>query len=177
MTHPRGDREGPPEPWQPPPLNTEDVHWLRTNLAPAQPLPTQRSPAPEPVSPPRARLDWWLKGPGIMLVIVVGGLLVALLGQLFQSGTVTTAAAEAKVVECAVDGSTLAVVTLTVRNTGDATATFAVDLVYRDSDGSRVDTDTAYAREVPPGETVRLQESTVLDMPVTNGRCEIAAVH
>jgi hypothetical protein len=169
------DRDWPPEPWQPPPLSPDDVTWLRTNLAPAEPLPEQRSPAPVPPPEPRgSRLNWWLKGPGIMVVIVVGGLLLFGVTQLFDA-VKPGPSYSARVVDCSLDGRN-AVASIELTNRGGTERTFEILIEYRDGGGARVDTDTAFAFNVPPGETVRLDESTHLDAEVASGTCDVVGV-
>jgi hypothetical protein len=169
------DREWPPEPWQPPPLSAEDVTWLRTNLAPAEPLPTQQGPAPVPPPGPRgSRLNWWLKGPGIMVLIVVGGLIL-FVGYSLLPAVSPGPKYSARVVDCALDGRN-AVASIELTNRGGSERTFEILIEYRDSGGARVDTDTAYAFNVPPGETVRLDESTHLNAEVASGVCDIVGV-
>jgi hypothetical protein len=65
---------------------------------------------------------------------------------------------------------------LAVTNNGDETETAQVEFEYRDADGARIDTDTAYVRDIAPGDTVRTTESTYLDVGATNGTCEVTRV-
>lgn len=136
---------------------------------------------PAPAQPParRSRATFWLKGPGVIVVIVAVGLVLFAISAL--SGTLDTgkARAEADVTSCEVGGSDslpTGKVGLTVKNISDKTRSFSVDIEYRDSGGARIDTDTAYVRNVAPGDTVRTEESTLLDAPVSAGTCVITGV-
>lgn len=166
MTHPEQQQPSPYWPPQP---------------SPAQPYAGQPQQAPPPAKRPPTRLDFWLKGPGIIVVIVVGGILLYGLYAAFGSGgQPAKVSAEARVVSCEIDSSgslPQAKVGLTVRNTGDKTRSFTVSIEYRDSAGSRIDTDTAYVRSIAPGDTARTEETTLLDASVSSGgTCAIVGV-
>jgi hypothetical protein len=52
-----------------------------------------------------------------------------------------------------------------------------VKIEYRDGGGNRIDTDTAYVRNIAPGDTVRTDESTILDaVPAGSISCQIVGV-
>jgi hypothetical protein len=176
---PHRDQDWPPQRWEPPPLNADDVAWLRHNLAPAEPLPTQERPAPTPPAVPRGlRRDWWLRGPGVMVLIVVLGVgAVAVTGGFEGESPVSRPDAEAKVISCQTSGAMslrTAAVGVEVRNHTDRTATFALSIEYVDDRGGLVDSDTAYARDVPAGGRVRVDETTQLPVELTSGSCKVS---
>jgi hypothetical protein len=51
-----------------------------------------------------------------------------------------------------------------------------IGIEYRDSSGARIDTDTARVRNVAPGDTVRTEETTLLDAGAPTGRCQITSI-
>jgi hypothetical protein len=149
---------------------------------PAGPWPPQPPPyagQPQPAPPPaNPRREFWLKGPGVIVVVVAVGLVLFGITQVF-SAVKPKPSADVTVVSCELGGSSSlpsATVGLQVRNTGKTTHTFAVRVEYRDGGGSRVDTDTAYARDVAPGDTVRVDETTLLDAAVSGGTCNVAGI-
>lgn len=157
-----------------PPAPAPQGYW------PPQPTPAPAF-APAPTPPPvKSRKDFWLKGPGIIVLIVAGGLL--LFGIYAATGGLKPASADAEVnvVSCKVGGSDslpTATVGITVKNTGSKTRSFSVNVEYRDGAGNRIDTDTARVRSVAPGDTARVEETTILDAaPDSAGACAIVGV-
>jgi hypothetical protein len=131
---------------------------------------------PEPAGPRRTRKQsFWQTIPGAVTIVGI----VALLAVVVWAGRREQAAERAKlrvdVESCAFTGRT-AVVRLAAFNGSGATRTLHIELEYRDADGARVDRDSATARNVAPGDTVRVEERTLLDVPTTAGTCEVASV-
>jgi hypothetical protein len=167
--------------WEPPPWTPEDIDWYRQQMAMTEPLAAPGPPpVPKPPAPPRgSRRDWWFKGPGLIIVIVAGGLALAGAGGVFSEGSAAVdpgAKAVAKVISCQLPSteSHTAVVGIEVVSRSSTTETFRIDVEYRDDQGRRVDTDTAYARNVPPGDRVLLDEWTVLDAAMPSGTCGVS---
>ena len=146
----------PPGPYGPPPM---------------QPPAGWQPPPPEKASPRKLALIF-----GALGVVVVG---------LFVIGTLTkkTSAPESdgvsvQLTSCDMDsaGIASAKVGLTIKNGGDRERDVRVELEYRDSSGARIDTDTVYVRNVAAGDTVRHDETTLLDAPPSGqGRCVITS--
>lgn len=157
----------PTDPAQPQP------HWQPGYQPPLGPPPVQ------PPAPPSSRRDFWLKGPGVILVVIAVGLALFSISLLSGVMDKKKISADAKVVSCSLGAASslqTATVGISLTNTGDKTRSFTVDIEYRDGSGSRIDTDTAYVRDVAPGDTVRVDESTLLDATVSSGTCEIVGV-
>jgi hypothetical protein len=86
---------------------------------------------------------------------------------------------DVSVTSCNATGTTLATATigLSVKNTSSSTKSATVKIEYRDGSGNRLDTDTAYVRNIAPGDTVRTDETTILDaVPAGSISCEIVDV-
>jgi hypothetical protein len=117
-------------------------------------------PRSQPLPPKR-------KGLGIAIAIAGGALLLIALGTvallaLRAIAMPPLATFDAQVTSCSGSGS-VASVGFTIKNTGTTTRDATVKIEYRDGSGARLDTDTAYIRNVRPGDTVRSEESTFLD--------------
>ncbi|MDH6463804.1 hypothetical protein M2302_004001 [Micromonospora sp. A200] len=138
---------------------------------------------PAPVPPKRK--SFWSSTGGI-LTIVFGSLalvvvvllctplvLLAMIGDRGDRAAVSKM--EVRVTSCEVFGS-VAKVGFSVKNIGDTTRSATLKIEYRDSAGARLDTTTSYVRNVAPGDTVRGEESTILDVPTTSGSCKIVEV-
>ncbi|SDY64067.1 hypothetical protein SAMN05421684_0775 [Asanoa ishikariensis] len=65
---------------------------------------------------------------------------------------------------------------LRVKNTGATKRSAHIEVEYLDEDGGRIDRASITARDVAPGGTARLEESTQLDAPAATGTCRVAAV-
>ncbi len=65
---------------------------------------------------------------------------------------------------------------LTVRNTGATARSAHIQVEYRDADGTRIDRESVTARDVAPGGTASLEESTQLDPPAATGTCLVVEV-
>lgn len=146
---------------------------------PAGPMPFYPAPVPP------KRKSFWSSTGGI-LTIVFGSLalvvvfvlctplvLVAVIGDRGDRAAVSKM--EVRVTSCEVFGS-VAKVGFSVKNIGDKTRSATLKIEYRDSAGARLDTTTSYVRNVAPGDTVRGEESTILDVPTTSGSCKIVGV-
>lgn len=156
---------------------------------PAYPIPQQYPPQsvppgyPQmygpPPQPPKSKMsakDWKLFS--IIFVPIAAVLMVLLVVGLLQ-GPSKSARFDVQIVSCKFEGADFlpsATVGLTIKNTGDAADDARISIEYRDSSGARIDTDTAYVRDIPPGDTVRTEEVTMLDAPVTSGRCVVTGI-
>lgn len=134
--------------------------------------------APRQPAAPSARRVFWLRGPGIIVLIVAGGLV--LFGILALTGSFNATPAKAKnfsvnVTDCSVTGRT-ATIGVSVKNNGDTTRGATVAVEYRDGDGARLDTDTVYVRSIAPGDTARSDESTFLDAEAASVRCVVTGI-
>jgi hypothetical protein len=146
---------------------------------PWAPGPQQHEYAPAP-KPPNSKLVFWTSGTGVVLM-----LLIAFVAVIVLAGVVNRIQGPAgdkfgvTVTSCNATGTTLATATigLAVRNTGKSTASATVKIEYRDGSGSRIDTDTAYVRDIAPGDTARTEETTILDAAPTGSiSCEVVGV-
>lgn len=147
---------------------------------PGQPQPTPYGP-PAPAAPKPSRAQFWLRGPGLVLVIVVAGL--AVFGIYALAGGLTPGSAKADdlsvtVTRCEFTDGSLpsAVVGISVTNGGSATHSAVISIEYRDGGGARIDTDTARVSNVRPGETVRTEETTLLDAAASSGTCVLTGI-
>ncbi|WP_431895892.1 FxLYD domain-containing protein [Micromonospora haikouensis] len=124
-------------------------------------------PPPPAFYPPQPPKSFWSSPGGILTIIgiVFAGLLVVC-GGLTVIGKVGDDAALSKIkvelTSCKA-GAITATAGYTVTNQGDTARRVTLDIEYRDASGARLDTDTAYVGEVPAGDTVRGEESTVLN--------------
>lgn len=141
--------------------------------------PGQPQSQPSAYAPPRSQ--FWLKGPGLILIIVVAGL--AIFGIYALTGGLTTSSAKADdlsvtVTKCEFTDGSLpsAVVGISVTNAGDTAYSATISIEYRDGGGARIDTDTARVSNVRPGETVRTEETTLLDAAASSGTCVLTGI-
>jgi len=81
----------------------------------------------------------------------------------------------ASVAACQFQGSVVKVALL-VRNEGREGGPAQIEWAYRDADGNRVEADPTTVANIAPGEAVRHEATAVLDIPSTNGTCEVTAV-
>jgi hypothetical protein len=140
---------------------------------------TYTTPPPPPVN---KRRQFWLRGPGVMLIVVAVGLVLfgiaALGGGIY--GAPAKPAFKVAVTSCDSNGSAdlpNATVGFTVTNTGKATRSARVEIEYRDDAGNRIDTDSSWVRDIAPGDTARSTESTLLDAPPDGGlSCAITGI-
>ncbi|GIF52710.1 hypothetical protein DFJ67_1629 [Asanoa ferruginea] len=128
-----------------------------------------------PPSPRPAKQNFWTTWPGAVTILVVVGLLAVSVWSGARQSRARTAKMLVEITTCDFAGAT-AKVGLTVHNSGTTIRSAQVAIEYRDAAGTRVDTASATAREVPPGDTVHLEESTLLDVPTDEGTCRVAAV-
>lgn len=125
-----------------------------------------QAPRP-PKLTPRDRA-FWTKGPGVILTtVVVGGIIAAVLwlagmGPSSSPGPGGGEPVQVQLTGCSADDFAAKAV-LTVTNTGSRARTATIGVEYRDADGARLDTDTAYVRDIAPGDTVKHDETTILD--------------
>jgi len=142
--------------------------------APAQPQywPSQYGPPPghqappPPVKPPNPRLVWWTSGPGIVAVFAIAGAVaLALLFIVRVAQGPASDRFDLTVTSCTATTGSLSTATVgfTIKNTTAQTRSATVRIEYRDGSGARLDTDTARVASIRPGETVRHDESTILD--------------
>lgn len=138
--------------------------------APPQWNPTPRAPR---------KHGFWSTGLGF--AVLMGGGLVVLVAVILGVAAVNRSAADAlrvTVTGCKVTTGDLpsGTVEFTVTNTSSYTRTARIGIEYRDSSGSRLDTDTSVVRDIAPGDTVRSSESTLLDAGAADGTCRITSV-
>ena len=118
----------------------------------------------------------------LLIVGLVIGLLVLLSLVFGTAGGVSdrdsASDLDVSVTSCEFVGGALssATVGIKVKNNGDSTRTVRVKVEYRDSAGVRVDTDTAVVRGIKPGDTARVEETTILDAEITSGTCAAVSV-
>lgn len=119
-----------------------------------------------PPGPPPRR-SFWSSSVGILTIIgIVFVGLAVVCGGLAAIGKAGDDAALSKIkveLTSCESGDVFAKAGYTVTNRGDTARRVTLDIEYRDSSGARLDTDTAYVGEVPAGDTVRGEESTVLN--------------
>lgn len=174
MTYPP---ETPQVPQQPAPVSPPPQY------APGPyPPPQQYAPYPPPYYPvPPAKPQRFWSTPGGIILIVVGGVIALCLGfgVIGAVGRIVGASdMKADITSCEFSGGMLPAATVgyTVTNSGDSTRSVRIKFEYRDSSGSRIDTDSAYVRDVAPGDTVRGEETTILNATVSSGKCAIVGV-
>jgi hypothetical protein len=152
---------------------------------PGQPWPPQQHyaapPVGPPAKPPNPRLVFWTSGTGVVIMLLIAFVAVILLaGVVNRINGPASAAFDTTITSCEATGSsTLATATvgLTVKNVSKSTKSATVKLEYRDGSGSRIDTDTAYVRDIAPGDTARTEESTILDAaPAGSIECVVTGV-
>lgn len=154
-----------------PPTPAPQGYW------PPQPMPAQQYAAP-PAPAPKRRRDFWLKGPGVIALVVVVGLLLFGVTAAFKAVAPSTAdMVDVKVASCDASGNRTATAGIEVTNRSDRTRDVQVVIEYRDGAERRLDTDTAYIRNVPAGRTVLHEESTNLDVvPDGSWSCVVVGV-
>ncbi|MFI2650218.1 hypothetical protein [Micromonospora fulviviridis] len=159
---------------------------------PHQPGPYGPPPPPHPPiqgppgfypPPPPKKPSFWGSTVGILTIIGIcgGALLVICLGLVLIGGISDRNAAskiDVQLTSCGGSGS-VAKVGYSVTNNGDQARRVRLDIEYRDSSGARLDTDTAYVGSVPAHDTVRGEESTILNATPGNSSlsCKIVKVH
>jgi hypothetical protein len=121
----------------------------------------------------------------LIAVLVCFGLIIAVIigivvYQTIKKGPVDltgkTDAFTVGVASCEVSGD-IGKVGLVVTNKSGTTRSATISVEYRDGSGARIDTDTAYVRNIAPGDTVRTDESTFLDAtPAGSVTCEVTEV-
>lgn len=148
--------------------------------SPPQPGPEQPA-TPPPAKPVNSKLVFWTSGQGVVtMLVIMGGIVVLIAGITTRLGGSAADNADIRVTSCAADGdASLATATVgfTVKNTGDSVRSYTVQIEYRDGAGNRIDTDTTSVRNVQPGDTVKAEESTILDAtPDTTINCAVVGV-
>ena len=160
------------------PVEPPAPQW-HAQMPPAPMYPQPAAPPPAPWKP-KSRKDWWLKGPGLVILFALAalplGALAALSGAGGDAGTTTgTSKVQVQITSCEL-GDLTGNVTLQVTNQTSREQDVRVDLEYRDSSGRRLDTDTAWIRNVPAGDVVLHDEPTFLDAGAGGGTCKITAI-
>lgn len=148
---------------QPPTTPPQQQYW-----PPQQPAygPPPGWQPPPPVKPPNPKLVFWTSAPGVISMLAIMGVLVlVLLGIINRIQGPASDRFDLTVTSCSATTGTLptATVSFTIKNTSSRAASATVEIQYRDGSGARLDTDTAYVTSIRPGETVRHDESTLLD--------------
>ena len=121
------------------------------------PQPAIQQPAPAPPPAPRRRSrGLWL---AVAVVVVV---LLGVGGYFWFTSSSSSGGFDVKLTGCSASGS-MATVNLEVHNGGSTTQTANIAIEYRNGSGTAIDTGTVLVRDVPPGDTKRVEESTILD--------------
>jgi hypothetical protein len=125
------------------------------------------------------RRDFWVKGPGLVVLIVVVGLL-AYGAHLFanRSGPADERA-RITVRSCEVGGGNAtqtAKVGLTLRNDGDSATRFTATVEYRDAAGNALGTSAVKFPLAGAGDTVVASASKFLGTKVQSGTCVVTGV-
>ncbi|MFI6266170.1 FxLYD domain-containing protein [Micromonospora sp. NPDC051006] len=171
-TPPQPPQQMPPQGGYPP----QAGHYPPPQYAPGGPPPGFYPPP----RPPQKK--HFLATPGGIFLVVFGT--VALMGAicvgLVTVGRVSDNNAvkqlDVQVTSCT-GTSSVATIGYTVKNNGNEDRRVTLKVEYRDSSGARLDTDTAYVGSVPAGDTVRGEESTVLNAsPGSSITCKIVDV-
>lgn len=142
------------------------------------PPPSHPAPAGPPVKPPNSKLVFWTSGTGVVCMLLIAGVLVlTLVGVINRIEGPASSNFDTAVASCEATTGSLATATVgfTIKNTSSKVRSATVQIEYRDGSGSRLDTDTAYVRNIQAGDTVRHDESTILDAEPT-GSLECAIV-
>ena len=113
--------------------------------------------------------------PGALTIVAVIAAVAGLAWVGARSEKAEVAKLRVEVTSCSFAGKT-ATVGLLVVNTGDATRDVHVQVEYRDVAGARLGTDETAAGTVAAGDTVRLEDSTILDPPANDGTCAVTRV-
>ncbi|MEU5914203.1 FxLYD domain-containing protein [Micromonospora sp. NPDC047527] len=151
---------------------------------PPDQYPPHYPPAPggyyPPPTPPPKKGSFWGSSVGILLIIfgsiailgvICGGLV--LVGRISDSNAAKQI--DVQLTSCGGTGS-VAKVGYTVTNNGSQARRVTLKLEYRDATGARLDTDTAYVGSVPAGDTVRGEESTILNATSSTITCKVVGV-
>ena len=168
--HPQPTRQGP----YPPP------QYAPPGVPPISP-PPGAPPGFYPPPPPRKKPSFWGSTGGILLIVFGSiGLVGVLCGGLITIGRISDQNAlkniDVQVTSCTSTGVT-ATIGYTVKNSGSQDRRVTLKVEYRDASGARLDTDTAYVGNVPAGDTVRGEESTILNASTTgNITCKVTGV-
>jgi hypothetical protein len=128
-----------------------------------------------PPSPRPAKQNFWTTLPGAVTIVIVLALLAVSVWSGAKQSRARTAKMLVEVTSCDFTGAT-AKVALTVHNSGSTKRSAQVSIEFRDVAGTRIDTGSATAREVAPGDTVHVEESTLLDVPTRSGTCHVMTV-
>lgn len=136
---------------------------------------TYPAPTPGPWKPANRR-EFWLKGPGLIGLIVFGALAVFIPLSLLEGAAEPAGELQVRVVSCEVDQSGNATAGVEVTNGSGRAADVAVELEYRDAGGVRLDTDTLYVWDIAAGDTARGEEMTGLDAASSSVVCHAVQV-
>ena len=138
---------------------------------------------------PRSRYDFWTRGPGLIVLIVLAGLLavgvIALNLARDRKPADPMNGFAVAVVGCefshdeggGADGLTNVIVNYTVKNNHEDSRIATVQIEYRDDGGHLVDRDSSRTKWIGVGDTVRGVEMTSLDVPVKTGTCTIVGAN
>jgi hypothetical protein len=144
------------------------------------PPPGYPAPAGPPVKPPNSKLVFWTSPTGIICMLLIMGAVVAIIvGVTNRLSGPASDNFEITVTSCDATAGPLstAKVGFTIKNTSSTPRSATVQIEYRDGAGSRLDTDTAHVQTIQPGDTVRHDESTILDAEAAGAiQCAITGI-
>lgn len=142
----------PQQPYQPPVVPGPSAQ---------QPQPAPAGPVPQPPAGPSSQTQW------IVVSAIAAAAILAIMAasilKLLHPGGGTDSPFTVSVTSCQADSIGIAKVGLSVTNRTSEARSATVKIEYRDGSGARLDTDTAYVRNIAPGDTARADESTILD--------------
>ena len=113
--------------------------------------------------------------PGLVTIVVVLGMAAVSVWAGARETRARAAEMLVDVASCDFNGDRVTV-GLTVRNTGATTRSAHIQVEYRDADGARIERESITARDVAPGATANIQESTQLDPWAVTGTCLVVDV-
>ncbi|MEV6633858.1 FxLYD domain-containing protein [Actinoplanes sp. NPDC051470] len=143
---------------------------------PGQPYNVPPTGYPTPPPAPKPKPTFWQTFPGAMTIvgIVVAGIAVLFLLPMINPGP-DGDDLDVNLTSCNASQFGNARVGITVKNNSKQKVTAKIGIEFRDSAGARVDTDTAYVRDIAPGDTARSEELTNLDASSGSITCKLTS--
>lgn len=168
-------------PSEQPPTVPGQQSWPPQAQPPAYGPPPGYPAAGPPTKPPNPKLVFWTSPAGIISILAIAGVgVLVLLGIVNRVSGPAADNFTVAVTSCNATGSAnlaTATVGLSVKNTSSRARSATVKIEYRDGGGARIDTDTAYVRDIAPGDTARAEESTLLDAAPTGAiSCSVVGI-